>query len=312
MKQRLLVVVRKLGCQRTASGAVRTHDQRTISLKYIRFRPGGIPAIRTLLEAEATKQYTLRAIFGQPAFGRGPGGRDTKFSCGQQASLIRAGLASGDNRVDAERFVHPACEHNSVGGLEIAQFTSWMRFGDTMTTMKVQGPATLDDLLQCPKDGRKYELVDGKIVVSPAGFHHAEIVIKIAYIIATFLDASPIGRVLGDNLGISFPNGNLRSPDVTFVSYEKLPAGESPEGFGQFIPDLAVEVLSPHDSLRHIGQKIGEFLESGVPLVWLVDPSRKTVTVYRSLSQTEQLSSVDILTAEPVLPGFSCLVSRFF
>ena len=181
-----------------------------------------------------------------------------------------------------------------------------------MTTMKLKGPATLDDLLQCPEDGRKYELVDGEIVVSPAGFHHAELVVKIACIIATFLEASPIGRVLGDNLGISFPNGNLRSPDVTFVSNEKLPAGESPEGFGKFIPDLAVEVLSPHDSLRHIGQKIGEFLECGVPLVWLVDPGRQTVTAYRSLSQTEQFSSADIISAEPVLPGFSCPVSRFF
>ena len=181
-----------------------------------------------------------------------------------------------------------------------------------MTTMKLNGPATLDDLLQCPQDGRKYELVDGEIVVSPAGFHHAEIVIKIVRIIATFLDEFPIGRVLGDNLGISFPNGNLRSPDVTFVSHAKLPAAESPEGFGEFIPDLAVEVLSPHDSLKDVGQKIGEFLECGVPLVWLVDPSRQSVTVYRSLSQTEQLSSADIITGEPVLPGFSCSVSRFF
>jgi Uma2 family endonuclease len=181
-----------------------------------------------------------------------------------------------------------------------------------MTTMKLGGPATIDDLLQCPKDGRKYELVNGEIVVSPAGFHHAEIVTKILYTIATFLGEFPVGRVLADNLGIAFPNGNLRSPDVTFVSYEKLPPEQCPEGFGEFIPDLAVEVLSPYDSLKQVGQKIGEFLECGVPLVWLGDPSRKTVTVYRSLSDTEQLGAGDVITAEPVLPGFSCPVSRFF
>ena len=181
-----------------------------------------------------------------------------------------------------------------------------------MASMKLKGPATIDDLLQCPKDGRKYELVDGEILVSPAGFRHAEVAIKIAHIIATYLDAFPIGKVLGDNLGIAFPNGNLRSPDVTFVRNEKLPAGKSPVGFGEFIPDLAIEVLSPHDSLQEVGRKIGEFLECGVPLVWLVDPARETVTVYRSLSQTEQLGSNDIISAESVLPGFSCLISRFF
>ena len=75
---------------------------------------------------------------------------------------------------------------------------------------------------------------------------------------------------------------------------------------------MAVKVLSPSDSLKELGRKIGEYLENGVPLVWLVDPAQKTVTVYRSLSQTEQLDSNDTITAEPVLPGFSVQVRRFF
>jgi Uma2 family endonuclease len=181
-----------------------------------------------------------------------------------------------------------------------------------MTAMKLKSPATIDDLLQCPKDGRKYELVDGSIVVSPAGFYHAVIVGRIVHILATFLEENPIGQVCGDNLGINFPNGNLRSPDVTFVRNDKVPTGKAAEAFANFIPDLAVEVLSPHDSLKEVGEKIGEFLDCGVPLVWVVDPARETVTVYRSLSQTEQLHSKDIITAEGILPGFSSSVSRFF
>jgi Uma2 family endonuclease len=188
----------------------------------------------------------------------------------------------------------------------------WRARGVTMTAMKLKSPATIDDLLKCPKDGRKYELVDGEILVSPAGFQHAQIVARIVHIIATFLEAHPMGQVCADNLGINFPNGNLRSPDVTFVRNEKVPVGKAAEAFAEFIPDLAVEVLSPPDSLKEVGEKIGEFLECGVPVVWLVDPERQTVTIYRSLSQTEQLSSKDIITAEPILPGFSCSVSRFF
>jgi Uma2 family endonuclease len=108
------------------------------------------------------------------------------------------------------------------------------------------------------------------------------------------------------------PNRNLRSPDVTFIGSEKLPAGDLPEAFAEVVPDLVVEVLSPSDAPRQMSSKVREYLESGVSLVWLVDPARKTVTVYRSPSQTEHYSAADTITAEPLLPGFSCAVSRFF
>jgi Uma2 family endonuclease len=181
-----------------------------------------------------------------------------------------------------------------------------------MRLMDTKGRATIEDLLQMPKDGRKYELVDGEILVSPGGMRHSEISTKISCIIATFLEGSPVGKVYGADVGISLPDGNLRSPDVTFVRFEKLPEGKSPDAFGELVPDLAVEVLSPSDSLKEVGRKIGEFLECGVPLVWLVDPARETVTCYRSLSQTEQYGIHDTIHGEPVLPGFSCPVIRFF
>jgi Uma2 family endonuclease len=82
--------------------------------------------------------------------------------------------------------------------------------------------------------------------------------------------------------------------------------------FGEVIPDLAVEVLSPNDSMTQIGRKIGEYFENGVPLVWLVDPQAKTVTIYRSLTDTERLDIGATITAEPILPGFSAVVRSFF
>ena len=181
-----------------------------------------------------------------------------------------------------------------------------------MTTMTIKDSATLQDLLNTPKDGKKYELVDGEIVVSPAGMRHSAVISNINALIWNFLQENPIGTVYSSDVGIAFPNGNVRSPDVTYVSRAKLPGGESPETLGEVIPDLAVEVLSPSDSLKELGRKIGEFLENGVPIVWLVDPARQTVTVYRSLTETQQFTSEDMITAEPVLPGFSVPIRRFF
>jgi Uma2 family endonuclease len=181
-----------------------------------------------------------------------------------------------------------------------------------VSRMTIKGSATLQDLLNTPKDGKKYELVDGEIVVSPAGMRHSEVAGNIFGLIWEFVQKNPIGKVYVGDVGIAFPNGNVRSPDVTYVSNAKLPGGLSPEAFGELIPDLAVEVLSPSDRLKELGRKIGEFLDNGVPIVWLVDPSRQTVTIYRSLTETQQLTSKDTLTAEPVLPGFSVSISRFF
>jgi Uma2 family endonuclease len=181
-----------------------------------------------------------------------------------------------------------------------------------MTQMEVKKPVTIDDMYHMPEDGQKYELVNGEIVVSPAGMPHAQIVLKIVRIVAAYLDENPIGEVFGDNVGLIFPNGNLRSPDLFVIRREAIPDGKLPEGFGRFVPDFAVEVLSPIDRQSQVAQKIGEFLEYGVKVVWLVDPQDESVTVYRSLTQTQRFSSNDFVDAEPVLPGFVCKVSKFF
>jgi Uma2 family endonuclease len=181
-----------------------------------------------------------------------------------------------------------------------------------MHNVKPKGTATVEDLLKMPEDGQKHELVDGEIVVSPTGVRHSQIAIKIAHIIATFLDGHPIGVLFSPDLGIWLSNGNLRSPDLTFVRNEKMPKDEDRDKFAEFIPDLAVEVLSPTDRPKFVAEKIGEFLENGVPIVWLVDPSRKTVSEYRSLSEIKLYSGDDVIHAEPVLPGFSSPISRFF
>src|SRR4029453_7993326 len=180
------------------------------------------------------------------------------------------------------------------------------------STMKVKSPATLEDLMKMPKAGYKYELVDGAIVASPTGMYHSEVGARISYILQKFLDQAPLGRIYGSDVGIQLPDGNLRSPDACFVSAGKLPGGKSPVTFGELVPDLAVEVLSPGDSAREVADKIGEYLECGVRVVWLLDPKGKTVTVYRTLTDARRLSSEEVLTAEPVLPGFSCRVSQFF
>ena len=181
-----------------------------------------------------------------------------------------------------------------------------------MAEMKLKGPATVEDLIQTPKDGLKYELVDGEIVVSPAGMRHSAVALKIAAAILNFVRPRSLGEVYTADAGIILPNGNVRSPDVTFVRTSKLPGGQSPESYGALVPDLVVEVLSPNDDLRTVEAKIVEYFENGVPLVWLVDPATESLTAYTSITETERFLSHNTLTAKSILPGFSCLVADFF
>lgn len=162
------------------------------------------------------------------------------------------------------------------------------------------------DLLNAPRDGRKYELVDGEIVVSPAGSRHGAVCVKLSTRLGTFIEQRRLGHLFDSSTGFRMPNGNVRLPDVAFVARGRFEGGKVPEGFSPVAPDLAVEVLSPEDRPRYVLDKVGEYLDAGVPLVWVVDPRTRAATVYRSLTNVRTVVENGDLDGEDVLPGFRC------
>jgi Uma2 family endonuclease len=163
-----------------------------------------------------------------------------------------------------------------------------------------------DELLQLPKDGNKYELVDGELVLSPAGGRHEEICALLCAALVAFVRRNKLGKVFGSNLLYILPSGNRRGPDVSFVASRRLPKGRAPKGFFEGAPDLAVEILSPSDRRRKTLDKVGEYLQAGTRLLWLIDPERRTATVYRSLSDVRSIGADGTLDGEDVLVGFRC------
>jgi Uma2 family endonuclease len=119
------------------------------------------------------------------------------------------------------------------------------------------------------------------------------------------------GVVLAGGTGYRLPNGNVRAPDLGFVRMEHLANVELSDDFVPFAPDLAVEILSPNDRCRELLDKVGEYLQAGTRLVWVVDPDGRTVTVYRSPTDVERIGFDDTLDGEDVLPGFSCRLADF-
>jgi Uma2 family endonuclease len=166
---------------------------------------------------------------------------------------------------------------------------------------------TDEELLQLPEDGNKYEVVDGELVVSPgAGWRHEDIVGELVTRLRSYAKVKGLGTVLPSNLLYVLPSGNRRGPDVSFIAVERATALTPETVFPRFAPDLAVEVLSPSDSPRRVQDKVGEYLEAGVRLVWVIDPENRRAVIYRALSSVDRIDASGELDGEDVLPGFRC------
>lgn len=171
---------------------------------------------------------------------------------------------------------------------------------------------TDEDLPRLPRDGRKYELVDGEVRVSAAGARHGAVCVRLTLRLGTFVAEHQLGHIFESSTGFRWPGRkpdrpyNLRSPDVSFVAAGRFPDEREPVGFVAFAPDLAVEVLAPDDRRRDVLEKIGEYLDAGTRLVWVIDPEHRTAAAYRSLTDVRVICETDSLLGDDVVPGFEC------
>ena len=165
-----------------------------------------------------------------------------------------------------------------------------------------------DTFGRLPKLAHKYELLNGEVIMAPAGMYHDEIVINLGSVLRTFAHSNQLGRVYASSVGYRLSQGDIVSPDVSFVDVARLENGESPDGYGQFAPDLAIEIVSPNDRATEIEQKITLYLAHGTRLVWVINPRLKTATIHRADGSIQRIRTEDALDGEDVLPGFKCVL----
>ncbi len=165
-----------------------------------------------------------------------------------------------------------------------------------------------------PPDGSKQELVKGVIVTMPSPrFRHGLRQGRAYKILDGFVEPRKLGRVVVETGVITERDpDSVRGPDVSYWSAERLPLDFEPELYPEVAADLVVEVLSPDDTPKKILEKIKEYFAARVRMVWLSDPKRRTITVYRSLRKKTVYKEGDDVSGEEVLPSFSCPVAEFF
>ncbi len=173
---------------------------------------------------------------------------------------------------------------------------------------------TAEEVERISLPGKQVELVRGHLAVrEPPGTRHGAIAAKLAYYLGEFVYPRALGLMFAQGTGfkIAADPDTVRAPDVAFVARERAGLVRA-RGYAALAPDLLAEILSPDDAPAEVLAKIADWLAAGTALVWLVDPQRLEVRVYRRDGSLSVLRESDALDGENVLPGFACRVAQLF
>ena len=176
-----------------------------------------------------------------------------------------------------------------------------------------QPTITADELLRMP-DGDRFELVDGELVERKMGSLAGWISNRVG---------SRFERYAEEHGGVAFGEGGwfrcfpddperVRRPDACYIRAGRLSGDRIPAGHITIAPEVVVEVISPNDVYYEVEAKVEEYLDAGVPLVWLINPDNRSVRVFRAGQPVIQLRAHEELTGDDILPGFRCPVAELF
>ncbi|HSU18076.1 Uma2 family endonuclease [Longimicrobium sp.] len=176
------------------------------------------------------------------------------------------------------------------------------------------GLVTADELLRMPGDGVRRELIRGEIrEMPPAGEEHSEIQGEFLRQLGNYVREHRLGKTYGE-LGCRLASDpdTVLAPDAAFIRAERLSRGRPNRGYRSGPPDLALEILSPSDSADALEEKVWEWLAAGCRMVVVVNPRRRTATVYRSFSEVTLLTENDEVDGGDVVPGWRMPVRELF
>jgi Uma2 family endonuclease len=182
---------------------------------------------------------------------------------------------------------------------------------DRVRFTPIPGTATIGDLLLPENKG--CELVDDTLVEKPMGIRESILAVFLGQLLGPFVERKNLGHLTGPDGTLEILSGLVRLPDLAFISWDRFPGRKIPEEpVPNVVPDLAIEVLSINNTAKEMARKREEYFQAGVRLVWEIDLRSRSVRVYSSLDQFQDLASSDTLNGGTVLPGFTLPLAHLF
>ncbi len=176
------------------------------------------------------------------------------------------------------------------------------------------GTATEEDLLAVTtRTGRVCELIDGVLVEKVLGWYEMAVAVELACLLHRYVRSRGWGVVLKTEGPLRIFPGQVRSPEVAYVSFHRLGRIREPVSpVLPIAPDLAVEVLSETNTPGEMERKLHDYFAAGVESVWYIDPKARSARSYTSVEECETIPAEGFLRGGRVLPGLVLSLHELF
>lgn len=189
--------------------------------------------------------------------------------------------------------------------------------GENMKPARPGVKLTYEDFLQFPDDGKRHELVDGEHYVTPSpNLRHQVILGDLYLLIASWLEAHPVGRIFLSPFDVVLSNFDIVEPDLLYMSNERAAAVLTSQHV-KGTPELVVEIASPGTRRRDETIKRRLYERAGVAEYWVVDPDVEVIRIYKREGDTfarafELSRERGEVLETPLLAGLELPLARVF
>ena len=157
---------------------------------------------------------------------------------------------------------------------------------------------------------KRFEFVRGRIIEKP-GMKQNELFI-VTFLLDLFLTTNTFknkkGRLIPE-LDSYLDNKRKRIPDIAYFTQEQVKGMRRGEKFSS---PFTIEVISPNDKFLDIEEKIADYFDANVKLVWCISPKQQQIYVYTSPTEVKIYKGSAVCSAKPVLSDFSFKVENMF
>ncbi len=176
------------------------------------------------------------------------------------------------------------------------------------------GVATEQDAINIAlHEDRLCELVDGVLVEKTMGNYESYLAALLIQFLGAYVREHDLGYVLATDGMVRLAPGLVRVPDVSFISWDRLPDRRVPrDPIANLAPDLAIEVLSKGNTKQEMTRKLEDYFAAGVRLVWYIDAKSATAQCFTSPTDFALVKGEEALQGGVVLPGFSLPLKQLF
>lgn len=145
-------------------------------------------------------------------------------------------------------------------------------------TLSLDKTWTYDDYLQLPEDGNRYEVLEGRLHVTPAPSSYHQILSRRLQFLFYQLELEGRGQIFNAPIDLLIPGADPAQPDLVYLTstQEGLVTRRGIEG----VPEMVVEILSPSSATRDRTVKLHLYERNGVRRYALLDPSARTLELF--------------------------------